>query len=44
MDNIDINNSIEYALDISSFAKGTYLIKITSLSNFKKVIQKIIKE
>ena len=44
MDNIDINNSIEYALDISSFAKGTYLIKITSLSNFKKVIHKIIKE
>ena len=41
---IDINDSIEYTLDISSFAKGTYLIKINSLNNFKEVIHKIIKE
>ena len=39
-----IDNSKQYLLDITSLEKGPYLINIKSLSSFKEITRKIIKE
>jgi hypothetical protein len=39
-----IDNSKQYLLDITSLEKGLYLINIKSLSSFKEITRKIIKE
>lgn len=39
-----IDNSKQHLLDISSLEKGIYLINIKSLSSFKEITHKIIKE
>ena len=41
---LDIENSKEYVMNISSLEKGAYLINIKSLTNFKAATFKIIKE
>ena len=43
---IDIfsNNNNEVLIDISEFQKGTYLLKISSMSDKKTVTKKIIKQ